>query len=143
MTGVALRPATYDDFPALTSLAAELGYPMSEEDVRKRFETIRKQPEHKVVVAERDGKVVGLMSFHSLDLLYGTEKLGRITAIVVTESERGNGIGKMLVAKAEEFAREQGCKRIELTTNNRRVDAHMFYESLGYQATHKRFTKVV
>jgi GNAT superfamily N-acetyltransferase len=143
MPDILIRPATSDDLPALTSLTAELGYPVPEEEVRKRFETISKQPEHKVVVAERDGKVVGLMSFHSLDLLYGTEKLGRITALVVTESERGNGIGKMLVAKAEEFAREEGCDRIELTSGNRRVEAHKFYESLGYEASHKRFTKVV
>lgn len=143
MIDIVLRPATYDDIPALTGLTAELGYPDTEEEIRKRFETVSRQPDHKVVVAERDGQVVGLMSFHALDLLYGTEKLGRITALVVTASERSAGIGKLLVAKAEEFAREAGCKRIELTTNNRREEAHKFYESLGYEATHKRFTKVI
>jgi len=143
MTDVVIRPATPDDLPALTNLTAELGYPDTEEEIRKRFDRVSKQPDHKIVVAERDGKAVGLMSFHSLDLLYGAERLGRITALVVTESERGNGIGRMLVAKAEQFARDEGCKRIELTSGNRRVEAHKFYERLGYEASHKRFTKIV
>lgn len=143
MIDIVLRPATLDDIPALTGLTAELGYPDREEEVRRRFESVSEQPAHKVVVAERDAKVVGLMSFHALDLLYGIGKLARITALVVTASQRSAGIGKMLVAKAEELAREAGCTRIELTSNNRRVEAHKFYESLGYEVSHKRFTKVI
>lgn len=81
------------------------------------------------------------MSFHALDTLYGAGKLGRITALVVTESERGKGVGKLLVKKAEELAHDSGCKRIELTSNNRRTDAHKFYESIGFEANSKRFIK--
>ena len=81
------------------------------------------------------------MSFHVLDLLYGSGRLGRITAIVVTETMRGKGIGKLLVEKAEALAQEAKCNVIELTTNVKRVEAHKFYESLGFEATHKRFTK--
>ena len=130
-----------NDIPALTGLTAELGYPDSEEKIRKRFEIVSASPDHKIFVAERSGKVIGLMSFHALDILYGAGKLGRITALVVTESERGGGVGRSLVAKAEELARQTDCKRIELTTSNRRTEAHRFYERLGFEANSKRFIK--
>jgi GNAT superfamily N-acetyltransferase len=138
---VVLRAARSDDVTTLTSLTAELGYPEPEAEIRRRFELLAGQPDHRIIVAEEGGEVVGLMSFHVLDLLYGSGRLGRITAIVVTNSMRGKGLGRLLVEKAEEFAREEGCNVIELTTNNRRLEAHKFYESLGYAATHKRFTK--
>jgi len=136
-----IRPATINDIPILVGLTAELGYPDSEEEINRRFKTISKSPDHKIFIAERDGEVVGLMSFHALDILYGAGKLGRITALVVTEKERGKGIGKLLVTKAEELARESGCKRLELTSNNRRTDAHRFYEKLGFEGSSKRFIK--
>lgn len=140
-TQISLRLATNADLPALTKLTVELGYPEPEEAIRQRFETVSSQPGHTIIVAEIEGEVVGLMSFHVLDLLYGSGRLGRITAIVVTESMRGKGIGKVLMEKAEALAREAKCNVIELTTSNRRADAHKFYESLGFEATHKRFTK--
>lgn len=140
-TQISLRLATNADLPALTKLTAELGYPEPEEAIRHRFETVSSQPDHTIIVAEIEGEVVGLMSFHVLDLLYGSGRLGRITAIVVTETMRGKGIGKLLVEKAEALAQEAKCNVIELTTNVKRVEAHKFYESLGFEATHKRFTK--
>jgi GNAT superfamily N-acetyltransferase len=143
MSDIVVRSANPADVATLSKLTAELGYSDSQEDLHRRLETISSLPEHKVVVAEHNGKVVGFMSFHSLDLLTGAVKLGRITALVVTESERGKGIGTLLIAKGEEFAREAGCKLIELTSNRRRVEAHMFYESLGYEGSSKRFVKKI
>jgi N-acetylglutamate synthase-like GNAT family acetyltransferase len=143
MPSIIIREAVLNDIPALTNLTQELGYPDSEEEIRKRFKILSHSANHKIFVAEHNGVVVGLMSFHALDILYGAGKLGRITALVVTDSERGKGIGKLLVASAEKLARESGCKRLELTSNNRRVDAHKFFESLGYEASSKRFVKKV
>jgi GNAT superfamily N-acetyltransferase len=39
------------------------------------------------------------------------------------------------VARAEEM----GCRRVQLTSNKRRKDAHRFYERLGFHATHEGF----
>ena len=111
MNTIVIRPAATQDIPALVGLTDELGYPDSEAEIRKRFEIISQSAGHKVFVALNNENVVGLMSFHALDILYGAGKIGRITALIVTEKERGKGIGKMLVAKAEELARESGCKR--------------------------------
>jgi GNAT superfamily N-acetyltransferase len=34
-------------------------------------------------------------------------------------------------------ARERGCRLAQLTTDKRRTDAHRFYESLGFVASHE------
>jgi hypothetical protein len=46
-----------------------------------------------------------------------------------------------MVAFAEERARGMGAASLELTSNKRRVDAHRFYERLGYARSHEGFKK--
>lgn len=141
MNTILIRPATVDDIPAIAGLLVELEHPYSEEGIRKQFDLLTLLHDHWIIVAERDGYAIGLMTFHALDLLFEAERLGRITSLIVSEADRGKGIGKMLVAKAEELARESGCSRVELTSNIRRSEAHGFYESLGFVGNWKRFVK--
>jgi GNAT superfamily N-acetyltransferase len=54
---------------------------------------------------------------------------------------KGCGIGKHLVTEAEEFAWENGCARIEITSGEHRADAHAFYEAIGYRQDSRRFIK--
>ena len=143
MVPVIIREAIDSDLLALTSLTAELGYPDSEEEIGRRFAIISTQPDHKIFVAQEDDLIIGLVSVHSLDILFGASKIGRITALVVNSKYRGKGIGKLLVDKAEEVAKSAGCDRLELTSNNRRIDAHRFYERMGFEGTSTRFVKAI
>ena len=143
MDTVLIRLAVISDIPEIAGLLIELEHPYSEEGIQRQFELLTLRGDHSIIVAERDGNVIGLMTFHALDLLFEAERLGRITALIVSEAERGKGIGKMLVAKAEELASESGCNRIELTSNIRRTEAHGFYELLGFGANWKRFIKKI
>jgi GNAT superfamily N-acetyltransferase len=52
---------------------------------------------------------------------------------VVDESMRGEGIGSALVAYAREWARDNGCARLRVTTNVTRLDTHQFYERRGFR----------
>jgi GNAT superfamily N-acetyltransferase len=48
------------------------------------------------------------------------------------ESERGHGLGRALVRAAMDRARERGCARIELDTEEANRPAVALYESLGF-----------
>jgi len=94
-----------------------------------------------VFVAESALRVVGLLSFHCIPLFHADGSLGRITSMVVAPAWRGRGIGRLLVAVAEEFAWTRGCSRVEVTSGDHRSDAHAFYEQIGYQLDCRRFIK--
>jgi GNAT superfamily N-acetyltransferase len=58
-----------------------------------------------------------------------------IQGIVVERDWRGRGIGRRLMAEAEEFARRRGVGYVRLRSGSQRAEAHRFYESLGYRSS--------
>ena len=66
---------------------------------------------------------------------------GVISALVVDELYRGAKIGERLLLEAEHFAESRGCTQIELSSSERREQAHKFYQKNGYQEVRKRFVK--
>ena len=54
-----IREITSDDAVAAASLSAELGYPVSAEEMIRRLESRLSRADHAVYVACRDGKVIG------------------------------------------------------------------------------------
>lgn len=52
--------------------------------------------------------------------------------IGVRESYRGKGIGSMLMEKAENYAREKKCRRMELEVFGKNVGAIELYKHRGY-----------
>lgn len=137
-----LRPATTDDAAAIAELLTQLGYPTLVDAARARLaDLIRRGPPDRVIVADQDGKVVAVMTLHLTPELHRARPIGRVTALVVDESVRGSGVGAEMMEEAERILREDGAGLLELTSNMRRVDAHRFYERLGYQKTSFRFAK--
>jgi GNAT superfamily N-acetyltransferase len=67
--------------------------------------------------------------------------VGRIPILVVTAKARGQDIGRMLVEAVEQWCARQGCAIVEVTSNDRRGEAHAFYRHLGYERTSLRFMK--
>ena len=138
-----IRRAVPADAARAALLLEELGYKQPVDFFRERLEIFGVQPDELVLVAEQDGVVVGLLAFRAFLYFHEPGKQGRIIALVVSESVRSSGIGRALVAEAEKFAVECGCKRMEVTTGTQREKAHRFYESMGYQETSKRYLKVL
>ena len=134
---VHVRASRRSDADPISLLLAELGYPAPVETVAARLERTRKG----VLVAEVDGRVVGLASFHVIPHLELDEPTARLTSLVVAEDARGQGIGRALVERATEQARERGCGRIELTSGDQRTEAHAFYRRLGFADHSRRFVR--
>jgi GNAT superfamily N-acetyltransferase len=136
-----IRSAASDDSKQLAALVEQLGYRADETFIRDQLAELESRPGTAVFVADSDTEIIGLLCFSTVPLLHVSGGLGRISALVVTSRFRGQGIGRRLVAEAEEFAWNNGCARIEITSGEHRVDAHAFYEAVGYKQDSRRFIK--
>lgn len=130
------------DFIAIASLAEQLGYPSNANEIQERFSRIKNDPEHVLLVAENNQRIVGWIHAR-LHRTMIREISGEIAALVVDSKCRGQGIGKDLMTEAESWISERGVKMIWLSTNVNRTEAHQFYRAVGYQChkTSHKFEK--
>jgi GNAT superfamily N-acetyltransferase len=153
LQGVAFRAAAAGDLEAIVALLADdpLGrdretVPIGGIDPRYRdaFAAIGRDPNQLLAVAERDGRVVGVLQ---LSFIPGLTRRGmwrgQIEGVRVATAERGGGIGRALIEWAIGQCRERGCGFVQLTSDKRRPAAHRFYEALGFAATHEGYKRVL
>jgi GNAT superfamily N-acetyltransferase len=107
---------------------------------RDAFAAIDRDPNQLLAVAERGSRVVGVLQ---LSFIPGLTRRGmwrgQIEGVRVAESERGGGVGGSLLEWAIAECRDRGCGLVQLTSDERRPDAHRFYEVLGFRATHRGY----
>jgi GNAT superfamily N-acetyltransferase len=135
-----IRDAKPADSARLAELINELGHEISEKQVRKNLAALKKSGETPLV-ATLDKKLVGMCGVGRRVVIHRPAPLGRITALVVSKEAQGHGIGRILVEAAEDWMRKKGCQLVEVTSNDRRAQAHAFYRHLGYERSSIRFFK--
>lgn len=104
------------------------------------FERLAGDPNQHLVVAVREGRVVGTLQ---LTIVPGLSRKGSTRSIIegvrVHADERGSGLGTRFIEWAVEESRRQNCQLVQLTSDATRTDAHRFYERLGFEASHVGF----
>ncbi|HEY2004269.1 MAG TPA: GNAT family N-acetyltransferase [Candidatus Saccharimonadia bacterium] len=85
-----------------------------------------------VLIVARDGdRIVGCAEV-VIGILPSKVK-GWLEDVVVDEHYRGRGIAKKLVSMAIDYAREAGCRHLNLTSGDDRGLAHGVYEAQGFK----------
>lgn len=104
------------------------------------FAAIEQDPNQLLAVAERYGRIVGVLQ---LSFIPGLTRSGmwrgQIEGVRVATAERGGGTGRAMIEWAIAESRKRGCGLVQLTSDKRRSGAHAFYEALGFQATHQGY----
>jgi GNAT superfamily N-acetyltransferase len=113
---------------------------LSDPRYRAAFDAITADPNHSLIVAERDGEVVGTLQ---ISFIPGLPRFGMTRGVLenvhIRTDQRSNGLGSQMVQWAIQRCREAGCGMVQLTSNKVRLDAHRFYEKLGFAKTHEGF----
>lgn len=141
---VLVRRMRDGDVPVVRALLSQLGYPLDDAEVRRRYEALAVADGHDVMVAEREGRVVALCHLYVRPALDKPPEVV-VQALVVDQAARGGGVGKVLMAAAEAWAEARGFASVALASNVVRAEAHAFYEAIGYQrvATSHLFRKTL
>ncbi|MEM6354908.1 MAG: GNAT family N-acetyltransferase [Pseudomonadota bacterium] len=139
-----IREATAADLPEITALLADDGLGRNREEpgdpvYAAAFARMQAQPGNIVLVATGpDGALLGCLQ---LTIIHGLSRRGmtraQIEGVRIAASARGAGLGRQLMEAAIARARVAGCGLVQLTSDKRREDAHRFYTSLGFEATHE------
>ncbi|MFJ9585127.1 GNAT family N-acetyltransferase [Streptomyces acidicola] len=146
MGDLEIRPAVTDDVPAIVAMLADdpLGAqresPNDLTPYLTALERISGDPNQHLVVAVREGRVVGTLQ---LTIIPGLSRKGATRSVIegvrIHGNERGSGLGTRLIQWAIDTSRRQDCQLVQLTSDATRTDAHRFYERLGFEASHVGF----
>jgi len=141
-----IRKATLSDVPVIVRMTNDGGPDGKPRETlpeilpphyENTFKQIDADPTTSLMVAEIDGKIVG--TFHLSFLWYLAGK-GRpdaqVEAVHVAREYRSQGIGSEMMRWVISEAKKKDCRRVQLTTNRDRKDAHRFYERLGFTPSH-------
>lgn len=127
-----IRKAVLSDTSVIVSLSAQLGYPTVEEQLHARLWEILQKADHTVWVAElENGTVVGWVHVMRT-LVPEIDPFAEIGGLVVDSELRSQGIGKALLDRAENWARENHLTSLCVRSNVIRTRAHQFYQQAGY-----------
>ncbi|MDO5632399.1 MAG: GNAT family N-acetyltransferase [Paracoccus sp. (in: a-proteobacteria)] len=143
------RQATRADIPAVAAMLADdmLGRARESADLAPylaAFDAMRAEGANHLIVAEEAGQVIACYQITFISGLSLTAaRRAQIEAVRVARSHRGQGVGEAMMADAEARARAAGCRLIQFTTNKARVDAHRFYDRMGFTASHIGYKKAL
>jgi len=122
------------DAEVVARLSGQLGYPMIASQIQEQLALITRNPDNGFFVAEQGGLILGWVHVYGVHLLM-SPSYAEVGGLVVAEDARRQGIGRALMAEAESWAQKQPYADVRLRSGLRRVDAHAFYQSIGYELT--------
>jgi ribosomal protein S18 acetylase RimI-like enzyme len=152
-----IRPATPADLPAIGRLGALLvrthhGFdperfipatPGTEHGYAAFLGTQLEEPDAVVLVAERNGEVVGYAygGVEGFDYMALRGPAGALHDIVVDPAYRGRGVGGLLLDAALAALAARGAPRVVLSTAERNEVAQRLFERAGFRRTMIEMTR--
>jgi len=142
------RKAVESDLPFIVKLltddAVRVTDDRPDEPFHPRYVTALREleadPNQMMMVAVLEGETVGTLQ---LTFIAGIAGLGTkrclVEAVHIAPAHRGKGLGSQMMQWAIAQARDRGCGMVQLTSNKKRLDAHRFYERLGFLKSHEGF----
>lgn len=145
-----LRRATEADAQAIIDLLANDAVSAARGDVASEADRhlyltglaeILADPSNDLLVADVGGEVIGTFQ---LTLIPGMARRGSrrllVEAVRVRGDRRSAGLGSAMMRwVTDEAAPLLGASLVQLTSDAARVDAHRFYERLGFVGSHRGF----
>ena len=132
-TPVQIRSARLSDVGAIVRLIQELAASLGEQSpiTPGYAQNYLSYPDRGILLAERAGNIIGLLSYSIRPDLYHAGPTALIEELVVNSATRGQGIGSALLQAAEDHLRAAGCVEISVSVMPDNQRAIKFYRLHG------------
>jgi len=141
------RKATENDISTIVEMIADDELGKKRENFRNplpieylnAFKKINSDENQELIVVEnRNAEIIGTLQLSFIQYLtYRGGIRGQVEAVRIRKDQRGLGIGKTMLKWAINRAKERNAHLLQLTTDKKRLKAIVFYEELGFKATHE------
>ncbi|OKP85158.1 GNAT family N-acetyltransferase [Paenibacillus sp. P32E] len=132
---VTIKEIEFESLDALNKLYHELiDRPSDPKKLEEVFCSIQADSRYILLGAYVDGELLGsMMGIVCQDLVGDCRPFMVIENVVVSSRARRQGLGKKLISALESIAHEKDCYYIMFVSGEKRKEAHVFYESMGYR----------
>ena len=134
-----IRFATKNDIFALSELLSELFSQELEFTVNKKLQEkgliaiLENENIGNILIVSINEEIVAMVNIlYTISTALGT-KVAILEDMIVSKNFQNQNIGSELLKYAIEVAKNKGCKRITLLTDNDNSHAHKFYKKSGFQ----------
>jgi ribosomal protein S18 acetylase RimI-like enzyme len=93
------------------------------------------------IAEDETGNRAGFLHLQIQTDYFNNSKIAYISDIAVDSSFEGHGIGRILLDKAEDWAREQGCSLLTLYVFSGNSRARKIYEKFGFKEEVVKYVK--
>jgi GNAT superfamily N-acetyltransferase len=126
-----IRGARLTDAAEMARLAGQLGYPASADAMAQRLAALLPDAGQYIAVVADADRLLGWMHVQRGSTLDVGDR-AEIAGLVIDATARRHGLGRRLVAIAEDWTRAQGVASLMVRSNVARDLSHPFYESIGF-----------
>ena len=138
---VVVREITENDFDGLMTLYMQLHgnpFPLRTDDVMAKWRKVLDDPDHHIIVAEEDGKIVSsCVCVIITNLTHGQQPYAFVENVVTDEAYRKRGLATACLDYAKEIAEKENCYKMMLLTGSKEESTLRFYERAGYNRNDK------
>jgi ribosomal protein S18 acetylase RimI-like enzyme len=123
-----IRNATASDLDALCAIETRAF--ATDRLSRRSFRRLLVSRSAAVIVAEHGRRIAGC----AVVFFRAASDVARLYSIAVARADLGTGVGRLLLAAAEQAAQARGCTRMRLEVHEVNGRAARLYEAAGYRA---------
>ena len=136
-----IRKATRQDTSEWVTLRTQLWPRANPDELRGDADKLLDDSSWAIFIAEHEGKVVGFIECSIRDKAPAceTNRIGYIEGWYVPPGFRNQGVGRRLVQRGEQWAREMGCTEMASDTTSAYPSSPYAHKALGYQKVKRKF----
>lgn len=137
-----IRPATHDDIDRLVILGEEMHVesrfarlPLDVDKVRALFAHLIESPDGLLIVAEKDGEVIGGFAGYVAEHYFARTKVASDFGLFISRQDRGGMTAARLLRVYATWAKERGAVMVQagITTGVHVDETTRLYQALGFR----------